>query len=350
MIPKIIEYIGFGKNVDGYIYAVSGMNQCRQFIDLLLPYLIVKKNEVLILKNYIETSKYTDVYGYDNKIHNYRHYLAYLMSKEKHENEDYEPVNEPELFLSYQRKLENENEMEQKIRELRKIHQYEEKSLKMMGDGNHRKGIILSEEIKMKMGKSITISKRKDKEALSDENIELIKQMRKDKMKQEDIITYFEEKGMNLTRDNIRNITNGKIVPISNIEDRNKSNEKNDTSLSHSTITSLGKRNIEGSLNFLERIEIMLFKRDLLSKTSIRYNLLNTYAIQTTPKGERKKQLGIPLLSVYLSNKFDKNVSVHIIKNMWDGRCLLLENEFVGVESCEINYQEYLQIIQMKFK
>ncbi len=93
--PKIIEqiqkFVGFGK-VDscGYIYYVSGAEDCMKFIKLIENCLIIKYNEVQILKNYIETMNYTNEKGYDNKIHYYRHYLAYLMSKEKHENEEYD--------------------------------------------------------------------------------------------------------------------------------------------------------------------------------------------------------------------------------------------------------------------
>jgi hypothetical protein len=352
VIDSIVGYLGFGKNDGGYIYVVSGMEETMRFIEMILPHLIVKKNEVMILKNYIETKNYTDSHGYDEKIGNYRHYLAYLMSKEKHENEDYDPENDEESYIRFIEKIEAEKELEKQKREERKIEVYREKSENMMGDKNHNFGKELSDETKQKMAISIAASRRGD--SLTDENIEMIRHMRKDKLTQQEIIEQFQEEGMSLRRDAIRMIQNGSIKTIQEMSKDLQEGKKTVKptkpmkGLSHEEKTAIGKRSVEGALNFYERLEIMMIKRDLFNKKSERYLKLDTYAKSLTPAGGRKKQIGIPLISTYLSREFSKNVSEHIIKNMWDGRGVLYDAEFNS--DSPITYQEYNDIIQMKFK
>ena len=353
VIDSMVGYLGFGKNDGGYIYVVSGMEETMRFIEMILPHLIVKKNEVMILKNYIETKNYTDVHGYDEKIGNYRHYLAYLMSKEKHENEEYDPENDEESYIRFIEKVEAEKEMEEHYREERKIEVYREKSEKMMGEGNHNYGKDLSDETKQKMAIGIASAKR-ETSSLSDEKIELIRQMRKDNMTQQEIIEEFEKEGRSLNRDTIRKVENGSIQTIQDMKKDLQEGKKTVKptkpikGLSHEEKTAIGKRSVTGSLNFVERLEIMMTKSDLFNKKSERYLKLEAYAKSLTPAGGRKKQVGIPLISTYLTQAFSKNVSEHTVKNMWDGRVELYEAEFNSDHV--ISYQEYKNIIDMKFK
>ena len=348
ILENLIQYFSYGI-IDRYCYVIHIKDDIVNFLERVLPFLIVKKNQVIVILQFLKL--YRELNN-DDVITLYK-ICKRILNKEKHMNEDIViPENLPhskflervdEEFVDI---LPNGNKV---LKE-----QYQIKSERMRGEKNHNYQKLFTESHIQKQKISITKTIRENKKALSDENIERIQQMRTNKMKQTDIIEEFEKKGMKLTRHNIRNITDGHLVTIQQLEEDLRNEKMTEKvkmiGLTHAEATSLGKRKTESSLNFHERIEIMLIKRDLMNKKSERFLKLNNYAIQTTETGKRKRQVGIPLIQEYLGQLYSKNVSEHIIKNLWDGRALLFEVEFQTNTNTEISFQEYQDIIKMKFK
>lgn len=349
VLTKLVEYFGYG-TVDRYTYVICGKNHIRNFLERMMPYLIVKKNQSMTVYEFLCIHKEINTPSNAKILFDA---CIRILNKEKHMGESIDLPNE----LPHDKFLDKVDTKFVKMNDdgtRSLLGTYEIKSMMMKGDANHNYGKEFSDITKQKMCMSMSMKKREGNKALSDENIDLIRQMRKDKLTQQEIIDQFEKEGISLHRDTIRLITNGSIKTIHemniDLQEGKKTAKpmKNTKGLSHEEKTSIGKRNVDGALNFSERLEIMMMKRDLFNKKSERYLKLDAYAKSLTPVGSRKKQVGIPLISTYLTREFSKNVSEHIIKNMWDGRGVLFEAEF-NSESV-ITYEEYRGIIDMKFK
>lgn len=349
VLTKLVEYFGYGL-VDKYCFIINTKAHIQDFLERMMPYLIVKKNqsmtvyEFLCIHKEIKTPSNAKIL-FDACIR--------ILNKEKHMGENIYLPDE----LSHDKFLDKVDLQFLKMNDdgtRSLLGTYEIKSIMMKGDGNHNYGKEFSDETKQKMCMSMSMKKREGNKSLSDENIGLIRQMRNDKLTQHEIIDQFEKEGMPLHRNTIRLITNGSIKTIQEMQKDLQQGKKTEKSikpmkgLSHAEVTAIGKRNVDGALNFSERLEIMMMKRDLFNKKSDRYLKLDAYAKSLTPAGGRKKQVGISLISTYLTREFSKNVSEHIIKNMWDGRGVLYEPEFKS--ESEISYEEYRSIIDMKFK
>ena len=220
--------MGFGQNNSGYIYKISGYEQCIRFINVIEPFLIVKRNEVLILKNYFETMKYSKHNGYDDKIHNYRYYLHYRMSKEKHENEEIEDNQlntNPEGFLL---KIQKEEEEIKNIKNENKIKRYKEKSENMKGINNHNFGKEKTNEIKRKISESIRKKKREMNLSLSDDNIRFVLRLLNEGKTHKYIQDEFKNNNLNLDRNTISSMEKGIIRPLELTNDEIKYYEKID--------------------------------------------------------------------------------------------------------------------------
>ena len=397
ILYEIQRFLGFGI-VDAYIYNVRNIDECFRFISVIEDYLIIKSNQVRIFKNYLQTSEYVKHHGYDNKIHNYRRYLYYLMNKEKHENEEYIYNKDESNISGFMLKVENEKNHIVEQKRLNKIEIYKKKSENMKGEKNHNFGKEKSDRQRILSSISNSIRRRESLPCYSDENILWTRELIKQKLKQSQIITLFKERGMEIKRDFISRIKNGDIKTTDELEnDRDTilSNEitettettqtteltelieTNDNSDSQSTISkksdisierteldntnfrlskeknnhcknaSLGKRK---NISFVKRIEAILFKRDIKNKNSDRYKELSTWIISKKEPGKNKKQIGIPALTDFLNEKYpsnenEDNISIDIIKSMWVGKTKLFEEEFEHYQP-EITYQEYLDIIQ----
>ncbi len=221
--PKIIEqiqkFMGFGK-VDncGYIYYVSGAEDCMKFIKLIENCLIIKYNEVQILKNYIETMNYTNEKGYDNKIHYYRHYLAYLMSKEKHENEEFDLNYNLDNIYSFDKYIniikKEEIEIENKKKIENKINLNKILSEKKKGANNPNYGKVRTEERNKKSADSISRRAREKNLSLSDDNIMNVLRKLKDGESMYRIFENHKAENKSLTRDKIKEMKEGTFKPL----------------------------------------------------------------------------------------------------------------------------------------
>lgn len=348
LLEKLIEYFGYGI-IDRYCYIIFIKDDIANFLERVLPFIIVKKNQVIVILKFLKLYRELN----NNDVMTLYEICKRILNREKHMNEDIViPENLPHSKFLERVDEEFVDILPSGDKVLKE--QYKIKSERMSGERNHNYQKSFTESHIQKQKVSITKKLRKNKEALSDENIEIIRQKRMNGIKQSDIIEEFKENGMELSRDNIRKITNGTLFTIRQLEEdsRNGKVTKKEKAkgISHAQSTSLGKRQMETSLNFHERIEIILMKRDIINKSGDKFLELSNYSKQTTEIGKRKRQLGIPLMQEYLTNKFAKNVSEHIIKNLWDGRTLLFEFEFEKNTDVEITFEQYNEIIQMKIK
>ena len=87
---------------------------------------------------------------------------------------------------------------------------------------------------------------------------------------------------------------------------------------------------------------------------SIGKRVLSIYEYIEILDWKRKRDLGelldgkkifITTLSVYLKNKFNKHVTIDIIKNIWSGRTKLFDFEF---DNKDITYEAYLELLDKK--
>lgn len=349
VLTKLVEYFGYGL-VDKYCFIINTKAHIQNFLERMMPYLIVKKNQSMTVYEFLCIHKEIKTPSNAKILFDA---CTRILNKEKHMGERIDLPDE----LPHDKFLDKVDTKFIKMNDdgtRSLLGTYEIKSMMMKGDGNHNYGKEFSDITKQKMCLSMSLKKREYNESLKDENIEMIRQMRKDKLTQHEIMEQFQEEGISLRRDTIRLIQNGSIKTIQEMDKDLQEGKKTMKpmkqmkGLSHEEKTSIGKRNVEGSVNFDERLEIIMIKRDLFNKKSERYLKLDAYAKSQTPVGGRKKQVGIPLLSIYLTHAFSKTVSEHIIKNIWDGRAMLFECEFN--ETSAITYQEYISIIDMKIK
>ncbi len=226
ILEKICEYLGFGKIVGEYIFYLSGAEECYRFIQLIENKLIVKFNEVQILKNYIETKEYTCKNGYDLKIHYYRHYLNYLMSKEKHENETIEnsEINildeyKTEKYIDFCIKQENqENEIkmleEKIIKDKIKEENNKLRSQKMKGENNPNFGKKRTDERNKKSGESISKTARLKNPFLSDDNIMFVLRKMNNGSSMYRVFEDFKKEQKYLSREKIKEFKEGKYKPL----------------------------------------------------------------------------------------------------------------------------------------
>jgi hypothetical protein len=162
VLQAIVQFIGYGKVKDN-CFEVYGMADQLKFISIIKPYLIVKYNQCVYFEEYIQST--------DKKR---KEELKKLCNFEKHAIENFHELNRTntgnDLYKEY---VEIKKKREKVFQDIRKIKQYKEKSLNMMGSKNHNYGKPKSDETKAKLSKSIRLAKS----GLTDENIIEIRNM-----------------------------------------------------------------------------------------------------------------------------------------------------------------------------
>ena len=148
--------IKFGKVVeeseDNIYWATENFAEACQLFILVIPYIVVKFNQVEILTKYIDSKK-------DNFI--YRNGLLEQLHTEKHQSETL-PTDFNLDYTIYEKKVKAIKAEQKKIKKLihlRKVKkQYAEKSEQMMGEKNHNYG----KERSLEHSYKISASRRKD--------------------------------------------------------------------------------------------------------------------------------------------------------------------------------------------
>jgi hypothetical protein len=189
---KIINFLGFGKT-DNYSFIIYNKTDCLKFIKLVKEYLIVKYNQAEAFETFILTN--------DTLI---KQKMYEICNKEKHEIEIFNELNQNDMGKEGYFELLKFKEMKKQIcKEIHIKQVYLEKSEKMKGKGNHNYGKTFSEETKKKM----SISIRESKGGVTDETIQNVRNLIEDGYKNIEI-----QKLLNLSRDIVSKIKNGKIV------------------------------------------------------------------------------------------------------------------------------------------
>lgn len=354
VIDEIFKFIGFGKiDPEGYIYRVQGSKECIRFIELIESHLIVKLNEVKILKNYIETMKYTEVNGYDDKIHNYRKYLSFLMSREKHENESFEPENKEEEYGGFQKRIKDEVEKEQLEKKERIKEIYREKSENMKGEKNHNYGIKMSEEAKEKSSITNRLRLMESNPVYSDDNIRyMFNKMHNEGMSIMEVVDHMGEYcGHKPDRNIVAKIYSGVRKPIEltneeevmyeEMEKKIKYNEKMKELLTKNQYEKFIKRSLTFE-QILEVIQWKIYKGD----------------------SEKKKKLSEFLNEPKVKNVYSKEIRTNYLKsigipttndvtiNVFSGKTMLFEEEFKYKEelgiSLPMTFDEYTTLVNTK--
>jgi hypothetical protein len=192
ILNEIIKFLGFGK-IDNYSFAIYKKNDCLKFIKLVKEYLIVKYNQVEAFETFLTTN--------DTLI---KQKMYEICNKEKHEIEIFNELNQNDMGKEgYFQMLKFKGMKKQICKEINIKQIYREKSEKMKGKGNHNYGKIFSEETKRKM----SISIRNSKDGVSDETIETVRKLIQEGYKNIEI-----QKILNLSRDTVSKIKNGKLV------------------------------------------------------------------------------------------------------------------------------------------
>ncbi len=354
IIEEILKFIGFGKvDSGGFIYVVQGAEECIRFIHIIESHLIVKLNEVKILKNYIETMKYTAVNGYDDKIHDYRKYLSFLMSREKHENEIYEPENNIEEFKGFQKKIQDEKEKEELEREERRKEAYRQKSENMKGEKNHNFGKKMKDEVKEKSSVTNRLRLMQISPIYSDENIRyMFNKMHNEGMSIMEVVEHMVEYcGHKPDRNIVAKIYTGARKPIEltpeeelmyeEMDKKIKYNEKMKEILTKNQYEKFVKRSLTFE-QILEVIQWKNYKSDLEKKKKL-CQFLNEDKVKNVYSKEVRtnylKSIGIP-------------TTIDVTTNIFLGKTMLFEEEFKFKEEqgviLSMNYEEYTTIVNSK--
>jgi len=194
VLHEICKFLGFGKVYKSeYEYTIVKKSECLKFIHLVKNNLIVKYRQAVAFETFLETN--------DNNI---KEQMYSICNKEKHEIEIFTELNNNDNGKEEYLKTIKLRSMKAEIcKELYLKQVYKEKSEKMKGEGNHNYGKTFSEETKKKMSVSI----RKAKEGISDEEIMQVRKMIKDGYKNieiQDLLT--------LPRHTITRIKNNEII------------------------------------------------------------------------------------------------------------------------------------------
>ncbi len=320
--PAILKYIkdflGFG-NTTEINYIIQNAKDCLIFIKKIKDYCIVKKNQLDIFENYLKTIN-NDIYT--NEINEKRKEYFKIINKEKHESEMFEELEESiekKKFNEKNQKKENDSKKQhiEEVNEKMKIF-YKNKSESMKGENNINFGGLNEKHI-LNIAIGITKSKRQN---WSDEKILRVLDQ-KGKITQIQCAKMFET-----NRNQISRIWKGEMLPLSHenfvSQKKNKIGEEKKEEIAKFTSsqkTSISKRKV----SIDEIIEILLMKQRKNNNEKVDKKIISsTYA------------------SNYFSNRWNKKITVDIIKYIWSGKTKIFESEF---EEKRMNYQEYLKII-----
>jgi hypothetical protein len=188
----------------------------------------------------------------------------------------------------------------------------------MKGEKHYFYNKELSESHKQKIAISNTQIKRGKK--YTDEIIKEIFQL-KGKESQKDVSEKYD-----CNRDIIRRIWCEDMVPSDhpNFGKRDKTDKNPDKTSSQKT--SETKKTLSNEIY----IEMILWRKKKLNNEKLNNQLITS-----------------PRLSTYLSEKYNTNVSVDIIKNIWCGKTKLHDFNFTDCNN-EMTYEEYIKIISKK--
>ncbi len=330
ILEKIQNYLGFGKISDS-VYYVDTFELCNRLIDILNKDLIIKDIQINTFKKYLDT-KLSENNTYTDELHEIRLNLYKIINTEKHKIEVYYPNNNINENEGYNKRILDDEIIENNNKKLHMIEINKIKSEKMKGENNLNYGKPLDNNHALNISIQTSIAKRRNNGNLSDEKIKEIYELKGTDLQ----INIAEKYKMN--RETIRRIWNKSIVPIDSeefilnkeakIKDRlsllNEDSQPNNIELTHQLKTSLGKR----TLTTDEMIEIMLWK--IKAKNNEKLN---------------SKKISSTKLSEHLSELWNKKVSNDIIKNLWSGKTKIFDFEFIDKE---ITYEKYLEIIELK--
>lgn len=323
--PNFLSYISefISNNINDKIgidkqnIYTSKKNNIIKIYDNMKNFLVVKKFQyekvIIMLDEYKKINRNFDL------IKSY----AYEIKNNKHQHIDYDlDIDKNNIINSMYHKIINKIENDKEKENTKETETKIIQSLKKLGSNNPNYGKNLSNEHSLNISISNSITKRSHNPNLTNEKIREIYSMKDTGIMQKDVA---EKYGMN--REMIRRIWNRTIISTDDDEYiskkiekiTNKSNFEN--ILTHEQKTSIGKR----TLNIDELIDILLWKikRD------------NNELLEN-------KKINAPKISDYLTNLWNKNISIDIVKNIWSGRTKLFEFEF---ENKKISYEEYVKII-----
>lgn len=197
--PNVLVYIsnllGFGKIDCEQKFKIYKKSDCLKFIKLVKKHLIVKYNQALAFETFLETND-----------KNIKEKMYAICNKEKHEIEVFTDLNKNENGKEgYFKTIQLINLKQQICKEIHLKQVYKEKSVKMIGEGNHNYGKKFTEETKKKMSNSIRDAKR----GVSDEIIIEVR----DLIQKGHTLIKIQEL-LNLPKHTVSRIKNGIIVCI----------------------------------------------------------------------------------------------------------------------------------------
>ena len=292
ILYMIKEYFDFGDVIDDEKWCIGRKNEWLYFLKTIEEFLIVKKEQVEYAIKYIEEDKKET-----------KNELILKLQEAKHRSENIDKQILDKYNVEDTIKKTNSKNLSVIMNSL-----VNKKENWNVGEDNPNHGKKLSEEIKEKMGKSISLSKKRK---LSDEDIDKIRDLKNSGKKQIDIA---KEYGVN--REIIRRIWNNTMIKKSEIREGKKADKKEFSNVSPVLRMSIGKRKVI----FEVAIQIMIKKG---------YDYSTEIVKDFVGKG-----------------RDGMNVSIDTIKNLWSGKTKLYDFEFN--EESEITYEKYLEIIKMK--
>jgi len=322
IISEICKFLGFGKTSE-YNYYVENFKDCLRLIKLLKPNLIIKYNQICAFEEYIH-SRLEKSEKYDEIIHLKRENLYKIINMEKHQIEVFEDNNMTNTNTKdgYNKKVHEDNDKIILEKEEHNKEFYEKKSESMKGENHMYYGKHLTHSHALNISLATTTAKRAKNENLTNDKIREIYEL-KDKELQKDVA---EKYGMN--REMIRRIWNRILLPTDDAEFLSKKEVlvskilMQDSNLTNGQKTSTGKRTLPIEIY----IDIISWKKRMND-------------------GEKydNKKITAPLISKILIEKYDKNVSVDIVKNISAGKTKLFEDEFKGQV---MTFEEYEEIVK----
>jgi len=193
ILEKIKEFLGFG-NVQKDEYIISNNKvDCLKFIALMKHGLVVKYNQAVAFEKYLLTD--------DLEI---KKAMYKICNEEKHKIECFADLNcNEEGKEAYAETMRLKGVKDAACREIRRKEAYKEKSIKMMGAGNHNFGKTKSEETRKKM----SIGIRNAKNGISDETILKIRELISEGKTNKEI-----EEITGLTRHTVTCVKTGRVV------------------------------------------------------------------------------------------------------------------------------------------
>ncbi len=193
VLHKIKEFLGFGNVESNVDYTITKKPDCLKFIALMKPGLIVKYNQAVAFETYLLSD--------DLEI---KKTMYKICNEEKHKIECFANINcNDDGKEAYAETMRLKEIKDAACREIRRKESYKEKSIKMMGAGNHNFGKTKSEETRKKM----SISIRNAKNGISDETILKIRELISEGKTNKEV-----EEITGLTRHTVTCVKTGRVV------------------------------------------------------------------------------------------------------------------------------------------